>query len=151
MAVDMSDLVAALDDWVQRAFLQATTILRDEVRGLVPTNRSEDGHDPASGPALVDTESFEPYSLDPPEYRASLAYTSDHASYTDEDTVPHEIHGVPWLVFKVGDRKVFLNNDLGKFVHHPGTTGTRWWSDHVDLDNWWVALSEALNDVAPPT
>jgi len=48
-----------------------------------------------------------------------IAALTDYASYVDQDTKPHPIHGNPFLVFKARDG----NWVRTRVVQHPGTTG----------------------------
>lgn len=52
---------------------------------------------------------------------------ADYSSYVDEGTEPHRIEGHPLLAFtaKDGTRVVV------RYVNHPGTARTGWWSDTV--------------------
>ncbi len=66
------------------------------------------------------------------------------ASYLETGTEAHEIHGHPWLVFEGDDGTVFLNDDRGKFVHHPGTGPDPYIENAIDATE--EALGESLLD-----
>lgn len=70
--------------------------------------------------------------------RSPLSWTifsaAQYASFTDTGSRPHVITpkspgGV--LVFQSGGQTIFA-----KKVNHPGTSGTRWWSDTVTRRGW---------------
>jgi hypothetical protein len=75
----------------------------------------------------------------------SIAVTGDPvAGYLQTGTEAHEIHGKPWLAFEGRDGMVFLNNDRGQFVHHPGTGPYPYVEDAIDAQQ--EALGGALLD-----
>ena len=75
----------------------------------------------------------------PPEARPGAGVV-DVATFTDKGTRPHV--SVPRrakaLRFTVGGRVIFARK-----VHHPGTKGTRWWSDRTTATKWREYLTRA--------
>ncbi len=143
MAVDTTALKSAIADWVNRGCEQGLAMLRDDINAPIGT-----ADDPHQG-MLRDSEQVLPIStvdVDGGEWRSSLAYTAAYASFTDEGSDPHTIEGNPLLAFnwpKVG--KVMILHS----VQHPGTQGTRWWSNSVNPDHWAEILQEAFDAIGP--
>lgn len=50
---------------------------------------------------------------------------ADYSSFVDEGTGPHRIDGNPLLAFTASDG----TRVVVRYVNHPGTTRTGWWSD----------------------
>lgn len=74
--------------------------------------------------------------------RSEITYPAEYASFTDEGSEPHEIHGNPLLAFEWEGQLVIVRS-----VHHPGTRGTRWWSDLMTDEQWATSLEAAARDV----
>lgn len=143
MATDVSQLKEAIADWVNRGGDEAALLLQNDVDTVVPVGS---GDDPHPGMLRDSKETLEVSRVDAGggEWRDQLAYTAEYASYTDTGSDPHQIDGNPLLAFnwpKVGKFMILHS------VQHPGTAGTRWWSDHVTEDNWGVMVGEALDSV----
>lgn len=140
--VDSSVLRAGLEEYRDAlASSAADHLLEAVVRPNVPVG-ADSGE--RSGPRLIDTQRG-PDRIGDGAY--SIGYDAEHASYTDEGTEPHEIHGRPWLVFfsERAGRTIFLNDDRGQFVHHPGTARQGWWTDNVTDESWDVAVQEQVD------
>ena len=68
----------------------------------------------------------------PPESRPGGGVV-DVATFTDKGTRPHVIvrRRKKALSFTVGGRVIFARK-----VHHPGTKGTRWWTNQTTATKW---------------
>lgn len=137
MAIDTTQLVRDVELWSLEVFAEAVEIILDELDDAVPV-----GPDRArTGPALKDTLDVKA-GVD----NVTIAYLAEHASFTDEGTAPHDIFGHPYLAFDVDGVHVVINASVTP-VRHPGTDGTRWWSDTIDDANWQSALEAASENV----
>lgn len=139
MAVDGSDLVAAVREWAERVHAAAVEEIAAELDVRVP--RGPHGDTDRGEPALAD--SVEVLRVD--DLTTQIAYTAEHASYTDEGTSPHEIRGNPLLAFEWQGQLVIVHS-----VQHPGTEGTRWWSDVMTDERWSEALQNAADTTTLP-
>jgi len=76
--------------------------------------------------------------------RVEIRYPAEYASFTDTGTRPHTIRprNRKVLRFRVGSTLVYTRR-----VDHPGTRGTRWYSDVVNLSGWQAALRRAAGRV----
>lgn len=97
--------------------------------------------------------------------RSEITYPAEYASFTDEGTEPHFIPANPALSFEVDGMRVIIVNNPGRYgqafevdggaalvvfkagVNHPGTRGTRWWSDLMTDEQWATSLEAAARDV----
>lgn len=143
MATDTTALKAAISDWVNRGCDQALSMLEDDLNPPVGS-----GDDPHSG-QLRDSKVELPISTvdeSGGEWRSSLAYTAEYASFTDEGSDPHTIEGNPLLAFNWPAVGKFM---IVHSVQHPGSSGTRWWSDKMTPDNWAQMLQEAFDSQGP--
>lgn len=132
--LDTTAFVRDVERWSLEVFADAVEEILDTLDDACPEGPDRD----RSGPRLRDTREVRvsPNSVE-------IAYLADHASYTDEGTDPHRIEGNPLLAFEVDGELVIV-----RFVDHPGTDGTRWWSDTMTDENWQNALDNAADRVA---
>jgi len=138
VAVDASGLRDAVERWAEEVHRRAVDDLLDEVDAAVPRGS---GDRAGGGQRLADTREVRDASSGSRAV-ASVAYTAEHASFTDEGTDPHPILGDPLLAFEWNGRLVIVRS-----VRHPGTEGTAWWSSRVDDQGWERALSGAAEGV----
>ena len=70
----------------------------------------------------------------------TVTYPPEYARYTDEGTRPHLIvpRRAKALRFVKGGRVIFARR-----VHHPGTKGTRWWTQRTNTSAWREYLRKA--------
>lgn len=61
----------------------------------------------------------------------TVTYPPNYAEFTDKGTRPHKIRGNPLLAFRWHGRLVIVRS-----VNHPGTKGTRWWTNHTRASDW---------------
>ena len=130
MTLDAAAFAAELRGWAAEVLDEAgldLTTRRDDAVPVGEATRLE-------GPRLRDSREVDVRGL-----TATIAYTAEHASYTDEGTVPHEIRGNPLLAFEWEGQLVIVHS-----VQHPGTAGTHWWADVVND----ASLARALEDAA---
>lgn len=136
MAADASDLIAALEEWAAIVHEKAVEEMAADLDAKVPHGEGD-----GVGPSLAD--SVEILRID--TLTTEIAYTAEHATFTDEGTAPHEIHGNPLLAFEWNGQLVIVHS-----VQHPGTTGTRWWSDTMTDERWSEALQNAADSTTLP-
>lgn len=76
--------------------------------------------------------------------KQTLRYPVDYASHTDTGTRPHTIRPRSGKVlrFRVGGVTIFARS-----VNHPGTSGTRWFSDAVTPARMLARLNATLRRV----
>ena len=120
MSVDSSDLRREVDRYAGRIVRATASQLGDDLDQVVPSGRSDYLGRPRRGPRLRDSR-----RINVSGKKATIRYTANHASFTDEGTAPHRIFGNPLLVFywpKVG-KIMYLPR-----VNHPGTAPQRWWT-----------------------
>lgn len=147
MAVDTTDLRTAIATFAGDAFDQATRDLLDDLRSRVPVktgrlDRSGKIIDRRAATDVVQaTVVFD--AAGPPQY-GSVEY----ASFTDTGSRPHIIRARPGkvLAFEGRDGEMVFR----PWVQHPGTTGTRWFSGTVTVQNWTQLLVRALDTTASP-
>lgn len=139
MATDASDLRASIEQWAQDVHRQAVEEMLAELDVKVP--RGPHGDTDRGEPALADSVEV----LEIGSMTTQVAYTAEHATFTDEGTAPHEIRGNPLLAFEWEGQLVIVHS-----VQHPGTTGTRWWSDTMTDERWAEALQHAADSTTLP-
>lgn len=72
-----------------------------------------------------------------------LKFNTEYASFQDEGTGPHPIHGNPLLAFDGG----FGQTVIVRSVQHPGSTVRKgWFSDKAEDDSLWGTLAQAATD-----
>lgn len=139
MATDASDLRESIEQWAQDVHRQAVDEILAELDANVP--RGPHGDTDRGGPALADSVEV----LEIASMTTQVAYTAEHATFTDEGTGPHEIRGNPLLAFEWEGQLVIVHS-----VQHPGTEGTRWWSDTMTDERWAEALQHAADSTTLP-
>lgn len=131
--LDTQAFTRDVTQWSLEVFAEAVEEILDTLDDACP-----EGPDRArTGPRLKDTREVR---IGPD--RVEIAYLAEHASYTDEGTDPHRIHGNPLLAFDIGGETVIVH-----YVDHPGTDGTRWWTDTMTDASWQDALEGAAERV----
>ena len=127
-----------VEQWSLDVFAEAVELILDELDDAVPV-----GPDRArTGPRLKDTLDVKA-GVD----NVTIAYLAEHASFTDEGTAPHRIDGNPLLSFYWADGPNGPGTYVFRFVNHPGTEGTHWWTGTMTDDNWQNALDQAAENV----
>lgn len=133
MGVDTGELVAELRALGREALQEATDEIKSRLEERCPVSDDGDDH-------MVNHIEATEVVDEGDSFSSTITVAKEYASFTDEGTDAHEIHGQPWLVFEGNDGLVFLNDNHGNFVNHPGTQGTNWWSDTMDE---WPEIIEA--------
>lgn len=134
MSADFSELRSALEDWAEEVHRAAFDEFADESVDQAPVGSGD-----REGVALRDSQ--ERVRFD--GLTAELAFTAEHASWTDEGTAPHRIDGNPLLAFEVDGETVIV-----RFVDHPGTDGTQWWTNFVTDTNWAAYVQDAADSIS---
>jgi len=129
MSVDVSDLKAAVADWIDAGCAAAAAELGGQLDVPVKT-----GALLASQQVDTGGGGF--------EWSGSLAFTEDYASYTDTGSDPHRIEGNPLLAFEMDGDLVIVHS-----VNHPGSPGTRWFEDGASDEMWAQAVEANLGDL----
>lgn len=138
MPADFSDLSASVQEWVNEAAADAIDALGEELRELAPVGEGD--HD---GPRLNETLEVTVLTIGGGEFHGQIAFTAEHASYTDEGTDPHIIEGNPLLAFEWEGRLVIVRS-----VNHPGYAGTGWFTENCTDERWAYHVGEALGLLA---
>ncbi len=124
MSLDVSDMLSAVSDWAEEVHGDAVGVIQRNLDDVRPYRDGE----------LAASETLADFG----RLHTEIAYTAEHASYTDEGTSPHKIEGNPLLAFDWDGDFVIVHS-----VNHPGTQGTRWFSDTMTDSTWGDALEEA--------
>lgn len=119
--------------WAEECFEEAVLEMAAELDRVVPVGQTTR----LGRPALRDTQQVTVAGT-----QAKIRYTAEHASFTDEGTVAHPIRGNPLLAFDWNGERVIVHS-----VNHPGTQGTRWWSDTMTDLGFQEALDSAASRV----
>ena len=131
MAVDITQLITALSDQVTPVCNSAAEAMGRDVQLSAPIGQtgrlSQDWDVTTDGGGTGAT--------------STLKFNADYASYVDEGTSPHPIHGNPLLAFEWGGVTVIVHS-----VNHPGTTATNFFTDKANDDGLWSLLVQAEFD-----
>src|SRR5678815_3312762 len=133
-SLDVRGFIEQVNAWASDVFDEAVHDLATELEDRVPVGDTTR----LGGDRLRDTR-----EMDVDRFTARLGYTAEHASFTDEGTPPHLIEGNPLLAFEWEGQLVIVRS-----VMHPGTEGTRWWSDTMEDRRYEEALRDAAERVA---
>lgn len=131
MAVDVSELMSAIEDYAQEVGAVASDELERIVKDAAPVGETGELRDEitvssSGGGGIVSI------LVDSP---------ADASSYTDEGTPPHRIEGNPLLAFEMGGATVIVHS-----VNHPGTAAQHWFQDPMS-DYYQNALDVAAAQV----
>lgn len=116
MAVDVTGLLALVDEWAVQVGDVCAQELENIVRDAAPVGETGELRDSVSAEA----------SGGAPVVTVHIEASSDHASYTDEGTPPHKIEGNPLLAFDWPKAGKFM---IVHSVNHPGTPAQRWFEE----------------------
>jgi hypothetical protein len=128
-SLDVTDFARTLDTWAEEVHDDALRGMQERLTDVAPVDTG-----------FLRDESVTVFAH---ALSGTIVYEADYASFTDEGTDPHRIEGNPLLAFEIDGELVIVHS-----VEHPGTTGTRWWSDTMTDDVWAEALEEAAARVA---
>ena len=128
VTVDASDLRRGLDDWTIEVHDRAAENLIDRVYERIPIAT---GRLRGSGQRTLGTRT------------ASIEFTAEHASFTDEGTDDHEVTGNPLLAFFWQGALVIVHS-----VFVSGVTEQGWFSDVMTDDNYQQELNDAAESTA---
>lgn len=134
MPLDLGPLRDALHRWAEDVVDQATFDLVQTVEEAAPVGDSNGGSD---GPRVRDS-----IVGDAAGTRGEVSCTAEHGIFTDQGTRPHRIVGNPLLAFELGGETVIV-----RFVDHPGTPATGWFSENTNEEAWQRALDSAASAV----
>lgn len=105
---------------------QAFVALTDDLRANGP--RSDEHVASASAPDhMVDIIDLIAAEDGETRIGRTIRSPADYSSFVDEGTEPHRIDGRPLLAFTARDG----TRVVVRYVNHPGTPRTGWWSDTV--------------------
>lgn len=132
MPVDMSSLIADLENLGLEAFAEGQQILGERMQEAAPVDTGElrDSIElTIAGGGTVIT--------------GSIAFTAPQAEWTNSGTRPHEITGNPTLAFDIGGVTVFATR-----VDHPGNQGSHWFDNLATDEEWAAAVQQALESLS---
>lgn len=132
MPVDVSDLVATIEEIGAEAFVEAQQSLGDEAREAAPVDTGE----------LRDSLELVVNGSGTVIF-GSIAFTAPQAGWTNDGTQPHGIDGNPVLVFEIGGVTIFASH-----VDHPGNAGSHWFDQAVSDDTWAQHVQAALDSLS---
>lgn len=132
MPLDLTELQSSLRIWAEDVFDGAVDGMMNALDDVVPHGEDQG----REGVRLAESRRVDRFG----GLSAEIAYEADHASYTDEGTPPHKIEGNPLLAFHWNGQLVIVHS-----VNHPGTAGTRWWTNTFSDSIWGQALQEAAD------
>lgn len=132
MAVDMSDLIAQIENTAAEAFVSAQDAFIELLIEAAPRNTGALGE---SFQATVGSAGT--------VITGTIVNTQQYASMVDEGTAPHEIQGNPLLAFDVGGVTVIVHS-----VQHPGTDPDGFWTDNMTDEQWAFLLQEAFESLS---
>jgi hypothetical protein len=148
VSVDVSDLKSFIEERTMLAGDNAGDQIRSTVEAAEPQSKTGE---------LASSEEYQVVAHGPELWQASFAFTSDHASYTDTGSEPHEIPAPLSFFYEAIGEQVNMGTEIVKvgdqfyktkgYVAHPGSPGTRWFSDNTDEASWMLAVEEALDSV----
>lgn len=100
---------------------------------------------PRDSGTLADSQEIRVF-VNGPKVSAKIGYSAPHAKFTDEGGDPHPIvaKNVSFLLFE-GTNERAGTTVLVPSVNHPGSEGTKWYSDNVTASAWSVAIEAAKN------
>lgn len=136
MAFDTSSLDLKVREWGRLVMDIALDRFIETKKGLAPIGETGDLHDSIEARGVDDTGDG---------YTAEVVVDVEYASYTDEGTEAHDIHGNPFLAFQIDGEDIVV--PLVHWVPGPGVAANKgWWSNSID-DQWSAAIETAAGEV----